>query len=1028
MSVLSDPTTWRLPFSASGFTYLHAPATILAATCTTVNPVYPLATVTYGTVTSGAYADIKPGMTIMFGSAAGLDDMGRQRVRAAADGTDIPIGRSSRGRLRGEVDLSSGGTVYITVLELHEVWSRIPFIDDDAVLFKDEQSYSDTLALAPIANAGPHVADFVDPDTDTLTLDFDGTASFSPVGDAITYAWDFGDATPSSSTSSAPTGIVFPPGARYIYLTVTAGGRTHTCAVLVAALEKSGVNAPILVEVGTRVLNPEGQTASLTVRGANIPISTYPRGTQVIYFERERYGTSVGSLAGPAGREHVKFNGWLDTEPTEISAAREGLRRQVTLNCADVAERLRKIPQFPQVLHRKDSPANWAQIKSSIANLNGAILYYLRHHTTALELADFTRSAVGNSYTFSLLAGEQGSPYAQADRLARAMRHRLTCNERGQLAVVPYPQYLPTAAQASEFGLTARASTPIVALGESDWSRLRYTDSQPPGIHWNNGSAIVVSTQDGEASGRTDTPLFCIAPGTAPGQGLSAQESGEQLVLSQNELNVIEGNRYAANNAVQSLFELELTRGGDAGIDPALMEWVTLTLSSATAAQRGLTLSAQKLLPVQVEYELDGRTGVKRQRLTLERETSGQPATTVVRTSNEANLPPYTPPSTYYPTIDYEIPDVVSYFPSGGNRLALILSDGTVERTSTFSTPSAAGGPSWSSVSIPGITGTVIQWCPDASAPENGWVVTTDEVGYLEDLFGTLAYTVQHTFGSTTDWRAIDFSFGAGGPGLLGCIISYYGSGGGTKSLYTADGGATWTGEVTVNANYDTSTGGNPQYPACFVSSKVSGLIYASAYINTGPFAVSYLYKSTNGGATWTSLTAASNNYYISNEIHAPWHDNAGDALIYYNSYFADGPLKYQLNSFNGSTFTQDLGPNDGSYLYGGALWIPARGLIKTLTTNRRIMLLSAGAFAPSEGNYGIWRTDNIDLGPTHWTQVTTAADGYTHVAFVENDPSGRSFYLYGPNGAIGYCIDGATADDRTGDLVTSATVRGIAG
>lgn len=1009
---------WATIFSAKGYLYLHAPATMLSATCTTVNPIYPVSVVEYTSAT-GDYTDIRPGHTVMFGTAPGLDNLGRQRVRAAANSTQIPIGRSSRGRLRGEVDLSSGSTVYITVLDLHEVWARIPNIVD-AVLFKDEQPYSDTLAIAPLANAGPHVANFVDPNTGTLTLDFSGLNSFSLDG-TLSYSWDFGDATPSSSTSATPTGISFPPGARYIYLTVTANGRSHTTAVLVAALERTGANAPIPVEVGTRVLRPEGQTGSFTIKGADIPISTYPRGTQGIYFEVERYGGIAGtngSLVGPTGREHVKFNFWIETEPTEINAAREGIIRQVTLQCTDVAERLRKIPQFPQVLHRKASATTWAHIKSSIAHLNGAILYYLRHHTTALEVADFTRAAIGDSYTFSLLAGEQGSPYAQADRLARAMRHRLTCNERGQLAVVPYPQYFPTASQASTYGLTARTTTVAAALTESHWTSLRYTDSQPPGIHWNNGSAIVVSTQDGEASGRTDTPLFTIAPGTAPGQGIGAIESGEQLILSQDELNVIEGNRYAANNAVQSLFELSLVHGGDAGIEPAAMEWVTLNVSAAYAAQRGLTFTAERFLPVQVEFEL-GANGVKRQKLTLERETSGQPATTVVRSVSSA--PPYEPPE--LPPIEYETPTdpPVSYFPSGGNRLALIMSNRTVKRTTNFNNPSLAGGPTWSSVAIPGITGDVVQWCVDASAPENGWVVTTHEVGYLQNLFGSVSYTVQHTFATSTYERGIDFSFGAGGAGKLGVIVSYYGASGGTKALYTGDGGLTWNGEVTVDSDYDTNSGGGLNYPGVFVSSKVAGLVYTSAFINTGPFAYSNLFKSTTGGASWTDLGNAENSVYMSNDIHAPWHDNPSDVLVYYGINNQDGPLDAALASYNGSTHTTDLGPNDGSRNHGGAIQLIPRGLIKTLTTNRRIMLMSCGAWNGSNFEYtGIWRTTDLNVR-ANWYQVTTQADGYTHAAFVESDPTGRSFYVYGGANIVGYCTDGINVDPRIGDLVVSS-------
>src|SRR5690606_22965419 len=93
--------------------FLLSPDTVFAAQVAQAAFSYPLAQVAYDGVTTGAYTDIRDGMTVLFGTSAGADDLGRSRIRKTPTSGVLYIGRSSRGTRDGEVDLQDDA--YITV-------------------------------------------------------------------------------------------------------------------------------------------------------------------------------------------------------------------------------------------------------------------------------------------------------------------------------------------------------------------------------------------------------------------------------------------------------------------------------------------------------------------------------------------------------------------------------------------------------------------------------------------------------------------------------------------------------------------------------------------------------------------------------------------------------------------------------------------------------------------------------------------------------------------------------------------------
>ena len=358
----------------------------------------------------------------------------------------------------------------------------------------------------------------------------------------------------------------------------------------------------------------------------DIPTSWYPEGTLALYWEREVINGAVGSLsaAGPNDREHMKFIGWLDGEPARLESTDQDTRSYVDLQCVDIGGRLRQMPMFPVVVERENSstPSRISQVDG--ANMDRAFLYlFLRWFSTAAEVTDIFLSDTWDYWGFSVLSSGSGTLWDVANDRADAFAYILTCDKHGRLHV----NRNPLLASASN-----RTSTVIVALDSNDFTNLDYTRTRTPRYHWQWSSAVNQNwytgntIPDADSGGLAIATFFAVAPGSTPGQGAGAMERGEQLVQNQSDLNTRAGNRYALNNAEQSFVRIEFAHAADVGLDPAKMEWVTLALTSAEAAQRGLIFATERFLPHEVTINHDHAAMTKSVTAVIEREITGKPA------------------------------------------------------------------------------------------------------------------------------------------------------------------------------------------------------------------------------------------------------------------------------------------------------------------------------------------------------------------------------------------------------------------
>lgn len=884
-----------------------SPTVIFKARVAQASFSYPIATVTFDTVTVGAYTDLEPGQTVIFGTSEGSDDLGRQRVRGATS-TVLSFGRSSQGGHDGEVNLEDNA--YIEVWSDHRVWAKIPYIDPDTgEVFKDwDIQYSDqTDESPPVANAGPDMAGTIDSGTGKLRAELPPVANTSfPTADGVAVT-GFNWVLPSGVSLVAGYNLTdqvirvdCDPGWHHVRHTVTdANGKTHSARVKIFARDPDDDDSISDFQIDAHRITQSGQTMSVRVL-ADIPASTYPDGTAVIIWE--------GEPSGPDDRSHILFTGWHHSDPARILAERTGIIKEVTLELLDVCGKLATLPGFDQTIEQSDAPDSWLKMKDT--NLDKYYHYLLHWHSSALAVADFTWSNQGSLYPFVVLGSPESNLFEQVQKRAQSFvpNHVFVCNRKGQMAIKPDPMVT----QAAD-----RTTTIQATLTAADFSTIDYTHQRSPRYHWLREEAI-------KTSHTAISALFSVAPGDAPGQGASPVPHGEQLARSQDDLNQCAGHRYARLNAPQSPFTIGLVsgKGGiDLGIDPAAMTWVKLTITAAVAAQRGLTFTEARGLPLEVNitYQYE-RTGLARTTTMLwERETVGDTAGVTY------TLPEAPPPSEVEPP-PYD-PDPPGNGGGDGFGTCYVVVDAGIGRTRDLS----ASSPSWSDISPTDANAhkdfVLDSWRPlthgfltsasgvwkstdlDQVSPTWNLVLTAAQINTA--LSSTAVSEVNHILTSINvdGYVAVFFLATISGVDQLYCG-------------YSSDGGSSWNfGHIFTAPGGNVSFRGAADYVPHLVSGQVR-LYVGASYGSTS--AVAKVFRSDDGGANWSTLTdpwsSLSGHFPNPACIHVPFTNNPSGDTVYLGIVGNAGQGLYKSTNA-GSSWSRLITTQTGVHRFGVETW-----------------------------------------------------------------------------------------------------------
>jgi len=623
--------------------YLHKPKVVMVAQVDLGGnqPVYPQIVIAFKNVTTGAYTALRNGMTILLGTAPGKDDYGRLRYKHMDD--DYPtnvmhVSRFSQGTNDGEGVLVENS--YLTVLEEYRVWVKIPRMIG-SVVYKDGEEWANVNAKypPPVANAGAGVAGTIAANG-KLTVQFFMGNSFkwdASVGAAGGYnsqltnwLWEVGAGTITvGTTTSQSITVEFPAGFHYVYL--KAYGETypapdagvpniHVQSVPVFARDPAADLSTTAFHIAGHQQNFVGQEISAEFF---TPLSRddFPDGGLMMLWD--------DAIAyAPDLRYHMQFVGWHQSDSAAVRADETATLHSTRLTFVDVGRKLQLLPGFSQELKYNANPTAWNQTR--FPSMFYYFWYILYWHSTALEVAELRReSIVPLHMEFVVLSSDRANLHEQCESIATKVTpdHHLTCSRQGILHVVADPMIQ---------AVGERTSSDLDTWTDDDWSDIQYGYQRPPKVQQIRTMALIAGKNYVDVGGVPTIPVVASrAPGEGQGQGEQYLEIGERITLSQSQLNITEGHRYARLNARYGRFNITLPwERVYERYDLSLMQWVRLTITGANHPEREPLASFSNQrgicheMTIQYDYTATGMT--RSASFQWEMETAGRPAETEV--------------------------------------------------------------------------------------------------------------------------------------------------------------------------------------------------------------------------------------------------------------------------------------------------------------------------------------------------------------------------------------------------------------
>lgn len=414
----------------------------------------------YDNGTSDDFAAIEEGYTLLIGTAPGLEDIGRARLRSIS-------GTATSGTIKVSANsFAWADNQYITIIELPEICEKTPYIDDNGVFFKDDdipyvdQNYKPN----PIPIMGRDRAGRIGP-SGLITFALDGSASYSAkAGVTITSClWSCTGGTIAAPTSLTTTIDFTTPGHYVLKLTVTdSNGKSKKGFRLYVVHDgnSGGLNYPMAYRLDSPPTGDRGGGGfsfgiTLTDIGA-VQEGTLAILWQEMWFGAERREISFRGETVCLGyiREIVSSQNWSDHE--------------VKLSVVTPEQYVQNIEIWSASLTYVALPDYWYEI--GYATTAGVLHHYIEWHSTLFDVKDvFLPTGHTGQRSFDDIDG--GKLIQVIEMLAgeRGIMAHLMSNAAGQIRVYQDLQLLNTAGRA---GVAAIADiTPRRYVGELNITR-----------------------------------------------------------------------------------------------------------------------------------------------------------------------------------------------------------------------------------------------------------------------------------------------------------------------------------------------------------------------------------------------------------------------------------------------------------------------------------------------------------------------------------------------------------------------------
>jgi len=540
---------------------------------------------------SGTITNVRAGMDMWIGSAAGLKDIGIVRIAEDATLTPFQIGAVSGVQIANDQ--------YLTVKDNHGLWGKDSFVTDSDELQDGRYAYDPNTSLAPLVNIGP-MARVLDLTGASVSTQFAAPTIYSPTGATISaYAWTFVGASASSGTTTATPSATYDAAGTYrVYLTLTDSTGAQTTVTRLVLVNPTAATVTDLqlsgdIDSGGWECRFEG------LDGVDLS-ELYDRAPVVLYRKDYAGTATAGSQGEYDGCENVRFVGWIDGQSISVNPE----FGTVSFTAHGPAWWMERITLGGVSIQDGTSPA-WHHYAT--LNADKALYRLARWQSTLYSICDVNLSGTTDrQYTCGT---QPGSLWAQlSDIAARKLLAKIWCDPLGCVWVTVPPSLLDSTDKAA---LEILFDCVTSDIAEEISFNAETVDT-----------GAIVELGALTYDGTNERTIYSRAPGNKVDRFGSVDAPAAELSGStQAEINRLAGDYLGMVNSTFPAVEFELSWCLD--YPDFLRRIITLTLASS-ATPRGLAAWSQKrFYPVSMEYSFSAETGAESTMLTLAEETDG---------------------------------------------------------------------------------------------------------------------------------------------------------------------------------------------------------------------------------------------------------------------------------------------------------------------------------------------------------------------------------------------------------------------
>jgi hypothetical protein len=506
---------------------IFQPRTVFQAQVNNVSAARGDRTIPFDSVSFGSISAVESGFTLLVGSTAGAQDIGKIRVRSTTASTLVVSENSN---------IKWADNLFLTVLRYVELWPIYPRIVQNPVNIADSIFYKDydivytnqNSILGTFVNSGPHRAGEMI--TGAISFYYSSTGTYNLLGSSLVHDWAFEGGLPTGSTSADPGNVVYGTAGHYVTRHTVSGsnGSMDTTYRYVSVYDAAH---PPILKWDVSSINGSRDEAGYKANFKVYENITLDENAVVVLYADDWYGNTNQSLGGNyPNAEKIFFVGYI----LEGSIHYDYQHSFVEFSVGSVTELMKQSLGFSVSVASMASPTRWYELLD--LDCRRAIYHYLRWHTTVLNISDF--QFVGDDRKIQFFDADRASMFDAIDNLMRnTLIGTVASDRQGKLW---------TEVEAKAYDNPTGTFTSIMEITKRDWMG-------EPSIDERLSDSLSYLEYGGIAYSGVVTGTFAALLGSAPGNAPSFRgkiETHEGLaLLGQSQLNQMVANVWANENS-----------------------------------------------------------------------------------------------------------------------------------------------------------------------------------------------------------------------------------------------------------------------------------------------------------------------------------------------------------------------------------------------------------------------------------------------------------------------------------------------